>query len=246
MFVWSQVWSGSWNNNRGKIPGDWNQTILAQRQSRKIRIVVSGVLHLGHQLLSFGWEKARYWWVGNRLRMDFQMKIMIFLGQWISQIQLQRDFANGILDCWYKNFEVELTEQTPLFWGQTKESDNMVNWITGIPWISCSSCFRGGNCRSSNRQIWWSYRELTILYSSFGIRWPSIRLHSGLSGIQWSSYTWIVWPSPNIHFIPWRSHCFPTWMAFQMWDALVFMLLSKRFVWGKYLAFKTWAQSMDG
>ena len=157
--------------------------------------------------------------------MDFQMKIWIFLGQWSFQIQLQRDFSKGILACWYNKFEADLTVQNPLFWGQTKESDSLVNWTTGIPWICCSNYFERGNCKSSNRQLCCSYRELTSVCSSFGIRGPPIQLRNGPPGIQWSSHTRIVWPSPIIHFIPRRSHCCTTWMAFQIWDALGFMLL---------------------
>ena len=162
--------------------------------------------------------------------MDFQMKIWIFLGQWSFQIQLQRDFSKGTLACWYKNFKAEMTVQTPLFWSQTKESNNLVSYTIGIPCISCSSCVERGNSRSSNHQIWLSRRELTNLCSSFGIRGPLIRLHNEPPGIQWSSQTRMVWPSLNIHFITRWSHYNPTWMAFQIWDALGFMPLSKRFV----------------
>ena len=167
------------------------------------------------------------------------MKIWSFL------IQRQRDFTKGALACWYNNFDAKLNKQTLLFCGQKRESNNLVSWTTGIPLISCSRCVGRGNCRSSNLQIWLSHRKLTNLCSSFVIRGPSIRIHSEPPGIQWSSQTRMVWPPPNIHFILCRSHCIPTWMAFQMWDILGFMTVLKMFVYRKYLAFNTWAHSTD-
>ena len=155
------------------------------------------------------------------------MKIWSFLGQWSFLIQRQRDFTKGALACWYNNFDAKMNKQTLLFCGQKRESDNLISWTTGIHLISCSRCVRRGNCRSSN------------LCSSFGISGPSIRLRSEPLGIQWSSQTQMVWPSPNIHFILCRSHCIPTWMAFQMWDILGFMTVLKMFVYRKYLAFNT-------
>ena len=173
------------------------------------------------------------------------MKIWIFLGHCSFQIQFQPALVKGTLAWCYKNFDAKQTEQTLLLWGHTKESDNLVSWATRMPCITCSSCVRRGNCNSYHLQVLLSHRELTNLCSSLSRRGPWIQFLSGLSGNQWFSHTGMVWLSPKICFIPCLSHFIPTWKAFQMWDALGFMPLSNKFVRGKYLAFKTWAHSMD-
>ena len=76
--------------------------------------MVSGELHLGHLSFTFVLEKARYCLVGTQLRIAFQMKIWIFLGQWSFQIQFHNCLFVGTLACWYKYFEADLTEQMPL------------------------------------------------------------------------------------------------------------------------------------
>ena len=88
--------------------GDWPQTSLAQGKSRKIWIVVSGLLHLGHCSLIFRQEKAKYCLVGIQLRMAFQRNGWIFLGHCNFHIQFHNCLSRGTCFCWYIIFEAEL------------------------------------------------------------------------------------------------------------------------------------------
>ena len=75
-------------------------------------------------------EKAKYYLVGTRLRMAFQMNNWTFLGYCSSQIQFYGGFLLGTFFVWYRYFKAELTEQIPLLWGHTKESEILVNCAT--------------------------------------------------------------------------------------------------------------------
>ena len=171
------------------------------------------------------------------MSMAFQRNSWIFLGHCNFHIQFHNYLSRGTCFCWYKNFDAELTEQIPLLWGHTKEFGSLVIRATGIPLISCSSCVGRGTWRELKVQVLLFRNELTRQFSAFCINGPAMRFQRVPLGIQWSSHTLIVCPSPTIHFIPFRNHCIPSNSAFQIWDPLGVLALSNRLVLRKYLAF---------
>ena len=114
----NQSCKGRAKKDRGNIPRAWRQISLAQGQSWRMWIVVSGDWQRGQSESTCWRPKARKVFVGRQFRKAFQRKTWIFLGHGKDHRDFHMALFQGTWCWWYRNVEADFIEQVPLLWGQ--------------------------------------------------------------------------------------------------------------------------------